>query len=215
MKKMRRNARVLAILLSMALMLTMVLPVAFAEDNVQAADTETLQDGSTGASEELTDGSAQAADETAEEAVQNETAAEEVTEESQGDIATEETALDEEGDEEAQPEEEPEPDIVDNPEAAVDLAILVSTARLRRTLKLRASQNQYLLPVWMQATAQMSSSYSASTRQSMRAGCSVSHARHTCSSTMIRNIMSMARSETSRSAIRRASSETWLCLQRR
>ena len=46
MNIMRRSKRVLAILLSMALMLSMVMPIAFADDTAQTNEAETVQEDS-------------------------------------------------------------------------------------------------------------------------------------------------------------------------
>lgn len=82
----------MAILLSLALMLTMAIPVTFADDTAQASQAEAVQAESAEETEEPAVDPVQVADEAAEEAP----AQEEASEEAQGGITVEEISLDEE-----------------------------------------------------------------------------------------------------------------------
>ena len=100
---MRRSTRILAILLSLALMLTMAIPVAFADDTTQSADVEAITEESAEATEEVAEDFAQTTEETAAAEVSSDgSVPEEAIEGTADGISVEEISLDEDGIEEAQ-----------------------------------------------------------------------------------------------------------------
>ena len=91
---MKRSTQILSILLSLALMLTLAMPAAFAEDTVQEGDAEAVQAENTVTAEEIAEEPEQIIEETAEEPVK-EDAVGQIAEESQDGITVEEISLDE------------------------------------------------------------------------------------------------------------------------
>ncbi|MBR4089707.1 MAG: LCP family protein, partial [Mogibacterium sp.] len=92
MNSMRRRTRILTILLSLVLMLTIAIPAAFADDNVKVSAQEAIQEEGAEVVEESAADPAQ----NSEEAIGEEADAVEAAEEPQDNITVEEISLDEE-----------------------------------------------------------------------------------------------------------------------